>query len=295
MILLPFERALRSWMGDRGMAWEEERYPRAEAGGATRAVRLRPAGKPRALALVAHGAGNDALYGFVGLFKMLLARGVEIFTFDMDGHGRSCDTRLSAFGARGAVAEALSRGAAERGLPVHAVGVSLGGAILLAALPDLQPRLASAALLVAPIHVELTAASLRSELRTGILRTLWREREHYGWLGLIPSFGPFKRDAYPLRLDVPVPRGAFGYVRVLNDLLGDLDPAAAAARVTLPVLLVYGALDRIVPAAQGERLARFLRRGELLRVPGGTHLTTPMEPAVTARLLEWIAGDEATG
>lgn len=291
MSTLRFERRFRRRLEARGGRWEELRYPRPEAGGATRAVRLTPPGPPHALALVAHGAGNDALYSFVGLFETLLERGVEVFAFDMDGHGRSCDTRLLAAGARNAVAAALEQsGAAQRGLPVHALGVSLGGSILLAALPDLHPRFASATLLVAPIRIELSPAAIRAELSPAILRTLWRERGRYGLLGLVPSFGPFKREVYPLRLGNPPPSGPFGYVAVLNDLLEELRPEAAAPRAELPVLLVYGERDRIVPAEQGERLARLLPRAELLVLPGATHLTAPLEPGAVERIAHWIAG-----
>ena len=39
---------------------------------------------------------------------------------------------------------------------------------------------------------------------------------------------------------------------------------------------------------QGERIDEVLRRSELMRVPKGTHLSTPMEPSVRNRLLRWL-------
>jgi pimeloyl-ACP methyl ester carboxylesterase len=207
----------------------------------------------------------------------------------MDGHGRHGSTLFSPEGARGAVGAAvLQSGAGERGLPLHAVGISLGGAILLGSLPTLPTPAATATLLSAPLRIQLSSAAVRRELGLPLLRTLWRERAHYGLTGLIPSFGPFKRGTYPLRLGVEPGPGGFGYVEVLHRTLDSLDLEDAARRTTCPVLLAYGSRDAIVPLEQGERLASLLPRGELLVLEGETHLTAPMSPRVIARFLRWI-------
>ncbi|HET8657208.1 MAG TPA: alpha/beta fold hydrolase [Longimicrobiaceae bacterium] len=274
---LAFERALRRWVEDRGIAWEAIAYPRPEAGGITRAFRITPR-EPRGLVVSVHGAGNDALFAMAGLFRRLLLEGLAVFAFDVDGHGRASTTRFDPGAAGGAVAAAVEEsGALDRGLPLHGVGVSLGGALLLHALPRLP--FASAALVCAPLRVHLTAGSIANELRPGLLRAAWRGRRLYGATGLIPSFGPIRRDLYPLRLTVPPGPGAFGYVDVLNRTLESLRLEEAARATPCPVLLVYGARDRLVPPEQGERLAALIPRAELLLLPGETHLTTPLAPA----------------
>jgi pimeloyl-ACP methyl ester carboxylesterase len=179
-------------------------------------------------------------------------------------------------------------GARERGLPLHVVGVSLGGGILLGALPDLDPHPASVTLAVTPLRIAFSGRAVANELGFPLLRTLWREREHYGLHGLIPSFGPFKRGAYPLRLGVPPGPGAFGYVPVLNAALESLHLEDAARRVESPVLLVYGRRDRLVPGEQGEQLARLLPLSEMLSLPGESHLSAPLAPPAVERMLEWI-------
>jgi alpha-beta hydrolase superfamily lysophospholipase len=263
------------------MGWERLRLARPAAGGETTAYRLSPVGPARGVVLLVHGAGNDALFAQVGLTKRLLERGLEVFTFDLDGHGRDGATLLSTGAIPDAVpAAAEVSGAAERGLPLHAVGTSLGGSILLSALPTLSPVPETAALLCAPLRIELSRGAVAAELRPRLLATLWREREHYGLTGLVPAFGAYKRDVYPLRLAEPGGEGAFGYVEALNGLLSALRLPAAAARTRTPVLLVYGAADRLVPPEQGERLAELLPDVRLLVLPGGTHLTTPLAPAV---------------
>ena len=288
---LPFEKAFREWAQRSGHTWEHVRYPRLEAGGETCAVRIAPPGRPRGIVLATHGAGNDSLFAMVGLFRALLAAGFEIFSFDLDGHGRSGSTTLDGAAVRGAVPEAVARsGAVERGLPLHAIGISLGGAIVLGSLPALRPRPASAVLITAPLRVELSPGAFLRELGLPLARLLWRERRDYGLGGLVPSFGPFKRGTYPLRLAAPAPSGSFGYVAALNQTLAALDLEAAAREVATPVLLVYGARDRLVPLWQGQRLARLLPRSELLALPGETHLTSPLSPIAIRRAVEWIGG-----
>lgn len=283
-----YEAAFRAWLAARGMGHERLRYARPAAGGETVAYRLTPARAPHARVLVAHGAGNDALFGLVGWFKELLLGGYEVFSFDLDGHGRHGTTRFSA-AVRGALPDALEQAQRERAdLPVHAVGLSLGGAVLLDALAGpLAGRVRTAALIAAPLRVRFGAREVRAELRPGLLRAALRQRRHLGLWGMVPSFGPLKRGLYPLRLAEPE-AGAFGYVRTINALLDTLVLPAAAERLRIPVLLVYGTADRVVPFAQGEELARRIPHSELLAVPRGTHLTTPFAPEVIARLLAWL-------
>lgn len=286
---LGFERLFRTWCDARGVQWERLRYIRPDAGGEVEAHRLSPSGPVQGGVLVVHGAGNDALFSLTGLFAALLEQQLEVFTFDVDGHGRRSDTRLRISTAADAVPAAISAwGAAERGLPMHAVGVSLGGSLLLHTLGQSGVGFASASLMVAPLKVELTWSAILNEIGPPMVRTVWRERQRFGLTGLIPSFGPFRRNLYPLRLADPPGPGAFGYVEVINTLLDKLDLPTAARQADLPVLLIYGERDRLVPATQGATLAKALPRGELLVLRGETHLSTPLHPTARERLLHWI-------
>lgn len=285
---LPFERAFRDWARRAGVSWEESRLALAGPGHSTMAIRLSPRERPRRVVIALHGAGNDALFGWVGLFKRLLATGTEICTFDLPGHGRDGETLFDRRAAAAAVLASIAECVRGReSLPLHAVGVSLGGSVLLSMLDHLQSRLASATLIVPPLRINLSLRSLLPELGLRTLRLVWREREHYGLTGLIPSFGPFKRDVYPLRL-ATMGSGPFGYVDVLNRELEAMRLDEVAARVPLPVLLVFGERDRVVPIEQGYRLAELLGDAELLRVADGTHLSTPLEPETVDRLVAWL-------
>jgi pimeloyl-ACP methyl ester carboxylesterase len=286
---LAFERSFRAWCGRSGVEWRSFRYARPEAEGEVQAHRLLPRDGSVGGVLLVHGAGNDALFSLTGLFAELLARRLEVFTFDVDGHGRHSTTRLSARSATSAVAAALDAwGQAARDLALHAIGISLGGSLLLHSLPALARRLCSATLICAPLRVELSWRSIGRELGRPMLATVWRERARFGMTGLVPSFGPFRRDVYPLRLEEAPGPGAFAYVDVLNSILDSLDLPAAAASTVTPTLLAYGDRDRLVPAAQARRLAELLPASELLLLPRETHLSTPLAPTTREQLARWL-------
>jgi alpha-beta hydrolase superfamily lysophospholipase len=257
------------------MGWERGVYERGNGTGRVVSYRLAPAATPRALALIVHGAGNDALFAMAGLVKDLLVAGVEVFSFDVDGHGRGSTTVLDADTIASAVPQALEQsGAADRGLSVHGIGISLGGSLLLRALPD--GGFSSATLLSAPLHIDFSTRALLNEIGRPLLGAIWRGRRHYGIGGLIPSFGPFGRAMHPLRLAGPAPPGAFGYVARLNAVLEGLRLEEAASAVRVPMALVYGEKDMLVSPEQGQRIAALIPGSMMTVLPGETHLTAPI-------------------
>ena len=286
--LLPFEDRYRTWAVERGIGWSEERVEYGPGRAASTAYRLTPPAEPRRTVLALHGAGNDALFGWVGLFRRLLLDGAEVFSVELPGHGRGGTSHFTSEAARALIGRSVEV-CSERGggRPLHTVGVSLGAACLLHALPDLGPSLASAALVVAPLEIRLSPRTVLRELTPATAAFLWSERRDYGITGLIPSFGPFKREIYPLRLPEPG-RGAFGYVGVLNRQLADARLLHRARDIPTPVLLVYGGRDLVVPAEQGERLAAALPDARLHIEPQSTHLSTPMLDSTLETLVRWF-------
>jgi alpha-beta hydrolase superfamily lysophospholipase len=280
-------RRLERWLVSVGARLERDRYPRPEAGGEVAALRLIPS-TPVARVVAVHGAGNDALYPQAALFRALVARGCEVFAFDLDGHGVESTTTFRLTAMEGAIASAVDQAERHRPeLPLHLVGHSLGGSLVLHALTSSLPRVLSAVVLSAPLRVTLGLRTAVAELRGFLRPATFAQREHYGLWGTIPAAGPLRRRAYPFRR-TEGGHGSFGYVEAVQALLERLDVERQAVDVRQPVLLVYGDRDRLVPLEQGERLARAIPHAELLRVAGGTHWSTALDPVAIDAAAEWI-------
>jgi alpha-beta hydrolase superfamily lysophospholipase len=279
---------LERWLAAEGARLDRVRYSRPTAGGEVDAWRLLPR-EPRARVVAAHGAGNDALYPQIALFKALVRRGVEVFSFDVDGHGAASTTVFSPHVVPSALAAAVRE--AERGrpaLPLHLLGHSFGGSLVLHALAAGSiPHALSGIAISAPITVNLTARVAAAELFGFLRPSTLAQREHYGVWGTVPAVGRLKRRAYPIR-GAARAGAPFAYVAAVRSLLARLNLDATAAEVRIPVLLAYGTADRLVPLAQGRRLAERIPRAELVEVPGATHWSTVFAAAVVDRAAAWV-------
>jgi alpha-beta hydrolase superfamily lysophospholipase len=289
---------LDAWARRLGARVEGARYPRPEARGEACAVRLLPRTPARMRVLVAHGAGNDAVFPLLELFGALLDAGCEVFSFDVDGHGCGSTTVFAPDTVRTAVGAAAD--AAEQGrppLPLHVVGHSLGGSLVLDALAGgaLDGRVVSAAVVSAPTDVRLGARTVVGELRGFFRRATLAQRRHYGWWGLVPAFGPVKRAAYPFRRTDADGR-AWSYVDAVRRLLAEMRLGERVASITVPTLLVYSHADTIAPHAQGEALAtRMKGAGRNLRsLRTATHYGVPFDAETVAAVVGWIGETQRT-
>lgn len=286
---------LERWLAGEGARLERVRYPRPRAGGEVDAWRLLPR-EPRARVVAAHGAGNDALYPQIALFKALVRRGVEVFSFDIDGHGAESTTVFSPDVVPSAIGAAVDQ--AERGrpaLPLHLLGHSFGGSLVLHALAtDAVPHALSGIAISAPITVELTPRVALSELLGFFHASTLGQREHYGAWGTVPAVGPLKRRAYPIR-GAAQAGAPFAYVAAIRALLARLDLDHSAADVRVSVLLAYGEADRLVPVEQGRRLAETIPHAELLEVPRATHWSTAFAADAVERAAAWVDAHAAVG
>jgi pimeloyl-ACP methyl ester carboxylesterase len=242
--------------------------------------------------VVVHGLGGAAV-NFTELGP-LLARRRRVLIPDLPGHGRSdplerVDGLTSYADHIAAVAEL------EGMLPAPLLGYSMGGVIALrlaVARPEDVPALAlvSAAGIVsvtrrAQIWLAITGVLRPAQVMTRF-RTTFARRPRLRWL----PFGLWGA------VDPPAlsPQGVLGFLEGPSQhtdvgaagraLLGD-DPRGDLDRVRCPVLLLWGARDRLVPLEDGFQYARRLR-APIRTLPAAGHLLIGEQPRECARVLE---------
>jgi pyruvate dehydrogenase E2 component (dihydrolipoamide acetyltransferase) len=256
----------------------------AEAGG--RKISYAGAGQDGDVVLLVHGYGGDR-NSWLFLQEPMAARH-RVYALDLPGHGTSSkDVGDGSLGTLAdailAVLDAIGAGRA------HLVGHSLGGAAAAAAAAR-DPRRVASLTLIAP-------SGFGPEINTGYLR---------GFAGaqtrreLKPVVGQLFADESLVTRQVVDDLLAYkrldGVDAALQTLLGTLldgdqqrmDSAAAVAATggAVPVTVVWGRADRIIPAAQAEAVAGAARH----LIDGAGHMPHMERPAqVQAAIEEAIA------
>jgi alpha-beta hydrolase superfamily lysophospholipase len=242
---------------DAGDAYEVQAYAWPAATGASAAA---PAASGPATAgaaptvLVMHGWISHAAR-LAPLIGALRAQGLRVIALDAPAHGRSSGSSVDLHGFLAAVRAVDAALGPAQGVIAHSFG-ALTSATWLAG--DPPPSGVRAAVLVGLMRdVDWVFSSFTHTLglrgRTlARLRALFRAR--YG--GYPEEFGTQE----------------------------------LARRIDIPVLLVHGEEDELVPAAHSTELGELLSNGEVLLVPGLQHSAPLKDPATMARMASFMAG-----
>jgi pyruvate dehydrogenase E2 component (dihydrolipoamide acetyltransferase) len=241
-----------------------------------------PEGEEGEVILLVHGYGGDR-NSWLFLQEPLAAK-YRVYALDLPGHGTSAkdvgDGTLGVLAdAVTGVLDALGAGRA------HLVGHSLGGAVALAVAAGDPGRIASVTL-IAP-------AGFGSEINAGYLRGFadaQTRRELKPVIGQI-----FANENLVTRQvvdDLLAYKRLDGVDEALHTLLGLLldgdaqrmDSAAVRAAIAdaVPVSVVWGAADRIIPAAQAESVTGAVR----YLVGGAGHMTHMERPGEVQAAIE---------
>lgn len=239
----------------------------------------------RARVVLVHGIRTSSTMWRAQL-EALARYDVEAVAIDLPGHGDRIGEPFTLDGAIDAIAEALreghGRGAADgAAVPRLLVGLSLGGYL---------------AIETAARHPELldglVAASCGTRPRGAGLRGYLALAEA---IGRLPDRGRALNDGF-VRLmlspaaarDVVAGGVALDVMRPTLTAVGTIDLEASLSAVRCPVWLVSGQLDHF--RLEERRLARAVRDGRLVVVPGATHLVSLSRPeAFTAVVLGAVA------
>jgi 3-oxoadipate enol-lactonase len=247
---------------------------------------------PAGLHAEAHGEG-DSLLLIAGLGQgswvwrdvlPALARRRRVITFDNRGTGRSAPP------ARSTIEELASDAASLLDGPADVLGFSMGGyAALTLALE--RPGLVRSLVLVGtgaggPDRVP-RPAHVKEAFDTAVGLPL----EEFGRRTMPYTFSPGWADTNPqrfeqilaARLEEPTPYETLDAHVVA--CYGFYERGCAVERIALPVLVVHGDQDRIVPVENGRRLSRRLPNARYVELTGRGHNLMLEDPATLGRVV----------
>ena len=256
------------------------------------------AAQPRALIIGLHGM-SDYSNAFDMPAKFWAEQGITTYAYDQRGFGAAPHPGEWAGGdvMRSDFAEftaALRR--KYPGLPIYALGESMGGAVLLTALADGHPPHLDGAILVAP------AVWSRADMPLLYRGALFLAAHLTPWLILSNNAGARIKQVVASD-NVPMLRALgrdplFQKNTSASALYGlvDLMDAARAAPTHLenppPILFLYGANDQLIPRAPTQAVIVELgSRAQVRRYPNGYHMLLRDLDAkiVWQGILDWIA------
>ena len=250
-----------------------------------------PGGPERAAVVLAHGVSeHSGRYAHVA--AALNARGYSLWAPDHRGHGRSAGPRAVIDSLDHALADldrvvALAAGE-QSGRKPFLLGHSMGGMLAVAYATRHQDRL-EGLILSGPVAV-LEAAS---PIQRGVSRVLSR---------VVPGLGVYSIESAGVSRD---PRVVSDYdadplnhhgklpVRTVAEIAREVDSFPITVRaITIPVLIMHGGDDPIVPVA-GSRLLdeRISSKDKTLTICDGLYheiLNEPEQGEVLAQICEWL-------
>jgi pimeloyl-ACP methyl ester carboxylesterase len=244
-----------------------------------RGVFVATGGRPHALdaplAVFLHGAAMDHSVWALQA-RWFAHHGYRAAAVDLPGHGRSDGPALASIEALAVWTLALVGRLADG--KALLIGHSMGSLVALAA-AALGPRqVAGLALIGAaaaiPVHPALLAAAATDDPAAIAMLSLWglgAEATLGGGetpgLWMLGGVERLLKNAPPGVLDVDL--------KACNDYRGGL---AAAAKVSVPTLLVLGERDLMTPCAAGKALAAAIAGARVVVAPGAGHLLPTERP-----------------
>jgi len=265
-------------------------YQRSNGGGYVNAVLIEPETPPKGIVLFAHATGNDCIFPQISMFQEFINAGYSVFSFDLDGHGSESTTSLTPDQVRTCIGQAIEIiDSLGTDLPIHLIGQSLGGALVLDFLSKNSHKISSAAIMGVPIYITKSQWAFAQEILSLKSSALKDEIKIYGAWNLIPAFGKFKRSQFPVRLKgAKKTDAALKYVDEVVSTFERIDVAECVKLIETPVLLCYGDTDQIAPVEHGEILFDNLKNCELVTVYGETHFTLGLASETKEKITNWL-------
>jgi len=206
---------------------------------------------PRVVIVALHGM-SDYSEAFDLPAPFLADHGITVYAYDQRGFGHAPDpgiwagSEIMRHDLTDAVAAARAR---DPGLPVFALGESMGGAVVLSSLADPDPPKIDGAILVAP------AVWSREDMPLSYRVALWLTAHTVPWLKVsgegLHIWPSDNIDMLRMLSRDPVYQHSARADQVwgLVNLMDDARDAPAKLKDPPPILFLYGAKDQVIPAA----------------------------------------------
>ena len=238
---------------------------------------------------IVHGAGNDALYAQVHLIKHFLRRGLSVFSFDLDGHGRFSNSVFDPALAHQIVPRALEHARSTNPnmdhLPLHLIGISLGGVLALSALTPPPSNLATFCTIGAPANMDVPQDIVMHELFYSLKISVVRQLFTYGPFGILPSFKNFKRRIYPFRFAPSAGVTTANYIEHIGRLIARLvKQLSVTENPSYRSLLLTGDCDLIATPKHATIFQKKLPGSRCVSFPGEGHLSLLFAERLLAEL-----------
>ena len=231
------------------------------------------AGSPRAVLVALHGF-NDHRLAFAKPAAWWTEQGITTYAYDQRGFGATAHRGIWA-GTETMVSDLVTMvglvAARHPGVPLWLVGNSMGGAVVMAAMARAVPDQVTGAVLVAPaVWGRAAMHPFYSAVLWFAAHTMPANRATGRDLGIRPSdniemLRGLGRDPMVIkwtRID-----SVYGLVNLMDAAL------AAAPVLDLPLLVLYGERDELIPRKPVEAmLAQLARRPRIAVYPDGWHM-----------------------
>ncbi len=230
------------------------------AAGPIKAWRVRPAGEAGGIVVLVHGWSSDS--GRVApLSRGALAAGWTCLLVDLPGHGRSGPVdQYNAWRMLSdlrAIRDWIEAGVGRSGRPCAVAGYSFGG--------------------------------------LGAILSAARDRRWDAAVAVAAPSGPLRATEFYFRgkgIPVGLMRGMLrrSVTRIVGVDPATLDGPENLAAIAVPVLVVHGTEDTVVPVAEARRLASAIPGGRVrvLELPGANHDAPMADPRVASAIGEFL-------